>query len=279
MKVLFWILAILSIPAGLLMSFVSVLSDGLGFAGTGFGEVVIILGMFSLVVSIVCLVVGIIQLRKGKVKKAIVCSLVALAYCAAILAGFAIDDALHTIRHNKSVAEREEQMYGENWNDAPAIAGIPEQYQIILNKYYAVVRDSWSGDALMELGALAMADYYGDESLDSIGFVLMDLNADNEDELVIGAVSGEDQQGSEIFCIYFEAENPHYYINSVEENVYYLHFDETQGTYTAEIMGSDMAWFIKPAESDNAVDFDLIEGAMDPAGRMTLDLIPLSQYK
>lgn len=279
MKYLFWILLILSIPVGLFTSIISFFIQGLGFSGTVIGEVADILGMFSFVVCIVCLVLGIIRLRKGNVKKAIVCTLVALGYCAAIWAGIVIDEALITVMHNKSVAEREEQMYGENWNDAPAIGGIPPLYQEVLNKYYAVVRDRWSGDALMDLGAVAMADYYGDSPLDNIGFALMDLNGDNLDELVIGAVAQPGKQGSEVFCIYFDPENPHYFINSVEADVYYLHAGESDGTYAAEIAGSDMAWVIKPAESENDIDFNLREEAMDPSGRMTLELIPFSQYK
>ena len=279
MKVLFWILVILSIPVGLFMSFFSWLSHGLDLSGTIIGEVMCIPGMLSLLVCIICMILGIKKLCKGNVKKAIVCAVVALGYCAAIFAGIALDDAVHTMQHNKRISEREKQMYGENWNDAPAIDGIPKLYQKVLNTYYAVVRDRWSGEQLMDLGAVAMADYYGDVSLDNIGFALMDLNNDNVDELLIGAVAKPEQQANEIFCIYFDPENPHYYINSVEGDVYYLHFSESQGAYMAEIAGSDMVWLIKPAETENYVDFDLKEEAIDPAGRMTLALIPFSQYK
>ena len=279
MKFLFWILAILSIPAGLFMTFFSWLSHGLGLSGTIIGEVMYIPGLLSLLVCIICMILGIKKLRKGNVKKAIVCAVIALGYCAAIFAGIALDDAVHSMQHNKSVSEREKQMYGENWNDAPAIDGIPKLYQKVLNKYYAVVRDRWSGEELMDLGAVAMADYYGDESLDNIGFALMDLNNDNVDELVIGAVAKTEQQANEIFCIYFDPENPHYYINSVEGDLYYLHFSEPQGAYMAEIAGSDMVWMIKPAETENYIDLDLREEAMYPAGRMTLTLTPFSQYK
>ena len=63
MKMLFWILAILSIPAGLLMSVTCWLSEGLGLVGTGLGLVVIYAGMISVIVSIVCMVLGLKQLR------------------------------------------------------------------------------------------------------------------------------------------------------------------------------------------------------------------------
>lgn len=279
MKLLFWILAVLSIPVGLFMSFFSVLCDGLGLTFTVIGDIMLITGKFSLVVCIVCAVLGIIRLRKGDLKKAIVCTLVALGYCAAIVVGMLIDDAVHTVQMDKRIAQWNEQKYGENWDAAPAIEGIPELYQEVLNKYYAVVRDRWPGDQLMDLGAVAMAEYYGDASLENIGFALVDLNGDNVDELVIGAVAQSDQQGNAIFCIYSDPENPHYSINSVEGNVYYLHSGETEGTYELEIVGRDMAWVIEPAQSENTFDFNPREGAMDPAGRMTLALTPFCQYK
>ena len=279
MKILFWILAILMIPAGLFISFLCYMSHGLDLFGTVFGGIVCIVGMFALLVCIVCAVLGIIKLRKGNAKQAIALALVGIAYCGIIVAGICIDDAVDTMLLEKSIAERNEQLYGENWNAPPAIEGIPELYQEVLNKYYVVVRDEWSADQLMGLGAVSMAQYYGDASLDSIGFVLMDLNGDTIDELIIGAAAQIGEQGSEIFCIYSKPQNPSYAINSVEGQLYYLHSGETDGTYEVEIVGHDSAWVIETAEIENTFDFNLKEGVMDPTGRMTLDLIPFSCYK
>ena len=90
MKILFWILAILSIPVGLFVSIVCYMSHGLGLTGTGLGEVVCIAGMLAAVICIVCMVLGIIKLRKGDVKKAIVFALAGVAYCGIIIAGIFI---------------------------------------------------------------------------------------------------------------------------------------------------------------------------------------------
>ena len=169
--------------------------------------------------------------------------------------------------------------YGENWDAAPAIEGIPELYQEVLNKYYAVVRDRWPADQLMDLGAVAMADYYGDSSLDNIGFTFVDLNGDSIDEMVIGTVAHADQQANEIFCIYTDPQNPHYSISSVEGQLYYLRSGKADGTYEVEIAGEDVAWVIETAQSENVFDFYHREGAMDPAERMTLAMTPFSQYK
>lgn len=279
MKILFWILAIVSIPVGFCMTIIGYFADGMGFYSTGFGKAVCILAMFALLVSVVCAVVGIIMLRRKNVKKAVLFAVVALAYSVVIIAGTVIDEAVGTAQMEKNIAERNEQLYGENWDAAPAIDGIPEQYQEVLNKFYAVVRDRWPAEQLMDLGAVSMADYYGDASLDSIGFVLVDLNGDRVDELVIGAVAQTDQQGNEIFCIYTDPENPYYAINAVEGDVYYLHAGEADDAYVVEVAGDDMAWVIETAASENTFDYNFEEGAMAPAGRLTLAMTPFSAYK
>ena len=279
MKILFWILAILSIAVGLFVSVVCYASHGLGLTGTGIGEVVCIVGMLAAVICMICTVLGSKKLRKGDAKKAVVFAVAGLVYCGIIIGGIFLDDAVDTLLLKKSIAERNAQLYGENWDAPPAIEGIPERYQEVLNKYYAVIRDQWPADRLMDLGAVSMAEYYGDAPLDNIGFVLMDLNGDKVDELVIGAVAQAEQQGNEIFCIYSDPQNPSYVINGVEGKLYYLHSGEADGTYEAEIVGHHSAWVIETAERENTFDFNLKEGAMDPTGRMTLDLIPFSRYK
>ena len=279
MKILFWILAILSIAVGLFVSVVCYMSHGLGLTGTGIGEVVCIVGMLAAVICMICTVLGSKKLRKGDAKRAVVFAVAGLVYCGIIIGGIFLDDAVDTLLLKKSIAERNAQLYGENWDAPPAIEGIPEGYQEVLNKYYAVVLDRWPADQLMDLGAVSMAEYYGDAPLDNIGFVLMDLNGDKVDELVIGAVAQAEQQGNEIFCIYSDPQNPSYVINGVEGKLYYLHSGEADGTYEAEIVGHHSAWIIETAERENTFDFNLKEGAMDPDGRMTLDLIPFSRYK
>jgi hypothetical protein len=279
MKILFWILAILSIAVGLFVSVVCYASHGLGLTGTGIGEVVCIVGMLAAVICMICTVLGSKKLRKGDAKRAVVFAVAGLVYCGIIIGGIFLDDAVDTLLLKKSIAERNAQLYGENWDAPPAIEGIPERYQEVLNKYYAVIRDQWPAERLMDLGAVSMAEYYGDAPLDNIGFVLMDLNGDKVDELVIGAVAQAEQQGNEIFCIYSDPQNPSYVINGVEGKLYYLHSGEADGTYEAEIVGHHSAWIIETAERENTFDFNLKEGAMDPDGRMTLDLIPFSRYK
>ena len=278
MKMLFWILAILSIPAGLLMSVTCWLSEGLGLVGTGLGLGVVYAGMISVIVSIVCMVLGLKQLRKGDAKKAVAFALVGVIYSGVILAGIYIDDVMHTKQLEKEIAERNEEKYGEGWDEAPAIEGIPELYQEVLNKFYVAVRDQWPEDQLIDLAALSMAEYYGDASLDNVGFALMDVNSDGVDELVIGSTDPVEEGGTLIFCMYSDPENPFVNLSGVEGKSYYLHSGE-ENNYVAEIKDADAAWLLGAEEGSNMVDITYQEGALDPAGRLVLEMIPFAQYK
>lgn len=279
MKILFWILAILSIPVGLFVSVVSHFAGGLGFYSTAMGKVICLAGVLSVVVSVVCAVLGIIKLRKGNAKAAVVLALVGLVYSGAMIGGMLLDDAVDSAQMEKDIAERNEQQYGEGWDAAPDMEGIPELYQEVLNKFYAVVRDEWPTDQLMELGAMTMPEYYGDASLDNIGFTLMDVNGDGINELLVGTTAPVEEGGTAIFCMYSDPENPFINLQTFENEIYYLHAGETDGSYLMEIGGMDAAWQLNIEEGEAIVCIDYVEGAMDPAARLTLELIPFSQYK
>ena len=253
-------------------------SEGLGLVGTGLGLVVVYAGMISVIVSIVCMVLGLKQLRKGDAKKAVAFALVGVIYSGVILAGIYVDDVMHTKQLEKDIAERNEEKYGEGWDEAPAIEGIPELYQEVLNKFYVAVRDQWPEDQLIDLAALSMAEYYGDASLDNVGFALMDVNSDGVDELVIGSTAPVEEGGTLIFCMYSDPENPYVNLSGVEGKSYYLHFSE-ENTYVAEIKDADAAWLLGAEEGSNMVDITYQEGALDPAGRLVLEMIPFAQYK
>ena len=285
MKILFWILAILSIPVGLFVSFICYVIHGLGFAGTGFGEVVCVAGMLALVVSVIGVVFGVIKLRKGNVKKAIAFALVGVVYSGIMIAGIYIDDVANTMQLEKDIAERNDQLYGENWNAPPAIDGIPELYQEVLNKFYVAVRDEWPRDQIVDVATTEMAGYFGDASLDNIGFILMDVNGDGVNELMIGTTAPVDESGTAIFCIYSDPNGPHNTLDGVEGQIYYLHPGQG-GTHMAEIGGSYVPedgtkgyWLFGAYEDDRIVDINFQEGTLDPANRLTLEMIPFSQYK
>ena len=54
MKILFWLLAILSLPVGWFLSYTSYLMNGLRLPGTIIGEIACIAGIPALLVSILC---------------------------------------------------------------------------------------------------------------------------------------------------------------------------------------------------------------------------------
>ena len=279
MKLLFWILAILSIPIGLFVSVFCRVTLGLDLYCTIFGMIVCIVGMLAVVVSILCMVLGIIRLRKGNAKKAVALALVAIVFSGIMIAGIYVDDTVDTMRMDKDIAEHNVQLYGEDWAAVPAIEGIPELYQEVLNKFYAVVRDQWSAEQLLDLGAMTMTERYGDAPLDNIGFLLMDVNGDSVNELLIGTVNPVEEGGTEIFCMYSDPENPYINLQSIEGEVYYLHSGETSGAFIAEIGGENAAWLLAAEEGESIVGITYQEGAMDPAGRLTLEMIPFSSYK
>ena len=285
MKILFWILAITSLPVGLFMSFVSWVAESLGLSGTGIGVIVCYAGMFSVVVSIVCAVLGMIKLRKGNVKKAVIFALVGVAYSGIILGGMYIDEAVHAVMMDRDIAARDEAMYGEGWDSAPAIDGIPELYQEVLNKFYVAVRDEWPRDQIVDVATTEMAGYFGDASLDNIGFILMDVNGDGVDELMIGTTAPVDESGTAIFCMYSDPKCPHNTLDGVEGQIFYLHPGQGS-THMAEIGGSYVPedgikgyWLLGAYEDDRIVDINFQEGTLDPANRLTLEMIPFSQYK
>ena len=286
MKILFWLLAIVSLPLGCFMSIVAWFAGGLGLAGTTIGEIVNFAGMFSLVVSVVCVVLGILKLRRKDVKKAVLFALVGVAYSVVILGGIYLDEAVHTMQYERDLANRNEQTYGENWDAPPAIEGIPELYQEELNKFYAAVRNEWSADQLVDLNAEEMANYYGDASLDHIGFLLMDVNGDGVEELMIGTTAPVEEGGTAIFCMYSDPENPFVTLYGEAEMIYHLHpgengthVAEIGGTYVAENGSTDGVWLLEVEEGASIVNSTYQEKPMDPAGRLTLEMIPFSQYK
>ena len=278
MKILFWVLAILSIPAGVFMSIVCSASRGLGLTYTIIGDVVCIAGMFAVAVSVICAVLGIIMLRRGNAKKAVAFALAGVVYSGIILAGVFMDEAVDTMLMKKEMEKRNDQLYGENWDAPSAIEGIPKLYQKELGKYYVVIRDKWSSDQLMDLGVVAMPDYYGDVSLDNIGFALMDMNGDSVNELLIGTVDPAEEGGTVIFCMYSNPENPFLNLTSTEGETYYLHPGEADGTYMAEISGADAAWLFRVEEGEGISDVIYQEVALNPDDRLTLEMIPFSSY-
>ena len=104
------------------------------------------------------------------------------------------------------------------------------------------------------------------------------MNGDTIDELLIGTTAPV-EGGTGIFCIYDDPENAQYTLVTIESDIYYLHSGAAEGKYLAEIGGEAATWRLESWEGERGVDIIYEEVAMDPAGRLTLELIPFSQYK
>lgn len=89
-------------------------------------DIAILMVSAGLVVSFVCMVLGMIMLHKGKVKKAVVFALVGTVYSSIVIAGVFIDDAVDTRLLEKDIEERNNQLYGEKWKISSSLAGIPK---------------------------------------------------------------------------------------------------------------------------------------------------------
>lgn len=274
--ILFALVALFVLWNSLLFSFACYMAYGLDLGGSLFGTALCLAGIATVAVGLVGVILGIIRLRKGRKALAFLLAVLGAIYGGLIYGGIAIDEAFSATRMEQNLANWMDETYGEGWNTPPAIEGIPEGFQEILNQFYVVVRDCWPAERLMDLGAVSMPGHYGDASLENIGFVLMDLNGDSVDELVIG---GAAEDATAVFCVYTDPTMPFYSICSTGGETYYLHPGQTEGAYEAELEGMNSAFVIVPAQTENTFDFDYREGAMDPANRLALDLIPFAQYK
>ena len=280
MKVLAWILAVAMIPVGLFASVIFYVSFSLGLSAGSVGGVLCLVGILSAVICIVGSVLGIKQLRRGNVKKAFAWILAGAVFIGIISAGLGICDVLNTKRVANIVAAEQAQLYGENWDAPPAMEGIPENCVELMNQYYAIIKNEWPAEELNVVNSVAMADYYGDAPLDNIGFCFKDLNGDGINELIIGTAAPTAEGGTAFFCIYYGAGDLSYTLDSEAGETYYLHDGESEGTYVAELAGQELAWVIEPVtDGDGYLEITEREGAMDPAGRLTLEMIPFSQYK
>ena len=274
--ILFALVALCVLWPSLLFSFACYMMYGLDLSSSLLGTALSLAGIATVAVGVVGVILGIIRLRKGKKALAFLLALLGAIYGGLIYGGIAIDEALSATRTEQNLANWMDETYGEGWNTPPAIEGIPEGFQEILNQFYVVVRDYWPAEKLVDLGAVSMPDHYGDAALENIGFALMDLNGDKVDELVIGAAA---EDATAVFCVYTDPTMPFYSICSTGGETYYLHPGQSEGTHEVEIEGMNSAFVIAPAQTENTFDFDYREGTMDPANRIPLELIPFAQYK
>lgn len=281
MKLLFYAVSALLIPVYLFLSVFFNLYQIVGENG------IAIAGSMTAVVGLIGLALGVFFFSKKKrVRTAFLCAGAGLAYALVILAAIVVLDAAHSRAHSEQADARYRALYGENWDAPPAVKGLPEHYETILNQYYAVVSQSFSLERIKEtdLYAYTLPSHYGDCPEEEIGYALMDLDNDGAEELLIGKTLGDDG-ATVIFTAYTDASNPYPVLTGAEGELYYLH-PGSGGVYTVEIAGTSEdgtpitgAWILSQGTQEGGFDFAYSDVRLDADARMTLELTPFSQYK
>ncbi len=99
-----------------------------------------------------------------------------------------------------------------------------EKYASVLALYHTALKEEWEPGKLAEEGFSPLARYcYGEDVLDKIGYAFLDLDGDGIEELLIGAIGGDDfirQQVFELYCM--EGGVPKQVFTGMERNRYYL---------------------------------------------------------
>lgn len=191
-------------------------------------------------------------------------------------------------------------------------------YMQQIERYYAAISNQWDESAYFdhEMSPL-VAYYYDGNPLDNVGFTIMDLNGDNIQELIIGAIknaeqdplifeiwtlnSGEPvmlaQSGSrnryymqyaeedDMWSVAYEAEN-----GAANHAVYYLHlaegrFEVIQGVIFDAVASENDPWFMAydldwDISNDMPIDEDTANAVME-AGRniyIAIEYLPYSRF-
>ncbi len=79
------------------------------------------------------------------------------------------------------------------------------EYISVLTAYHTALKEEWEKQKLSDGGFSILAAYcYGEDILEKIGYSFLDLDGDGIDELLIGAIGGDDfirQQIFELYCL------------------------------------------------------------------------------
>ena len=194
-------------------------------------------------------------------------------------------DVVHTHKSNVDYDNKLVEIYGENWVTPSNYSEIPDGYERVLNMMYEAVKEQWTQEGFGNNGELwgvdTMIPYYGESSLENIGFIVKDLNNDGVDGLLIGTTN----EGTLVFIVYYDPENTSQLFSGVEGRTYYVHNGDN-GLYQFEIDGlndegnpMNASWSLIQGTADNLMDFNYVEGTLDPMNRLTLEMIPFADYK
>lgn len=219
-------------------------------------------------------------------KRALLCTFGGFIMILGLTVCYALFNSFGANLVNESLRAALEQDYGEDWDAASNYEQLPETYQVILDKKYVVVRDRWDRDALIHREHLSwkLPEFYGENSLDNIGFGLMDLNGDGNEELLIGQVSQEGEP-TVILSVYSDPESPQQVFQTYDTMVHYLH-KQDDGTYLVECdveydTGEKEVYMLMLTYgvNGNPAGNTAVDMPAEPANRCYVELIPFAQYR
>ena len=106
-------------------------------------------------------------------------------------------------------------------------------YMQQIERYYTAISSQWDESAYFDQEMSAMVVYYYEgNALDNIGFQFMDLDGDNVQELIIGAIKNA-KQDPLVFEIWTLKNGvPTMLVQSGSHNRYYLQYTEEDNTWT-----------------------------------------------
>ncbi len=107
---------------------------------------------------------------------------------------------------------------------------VAEKYASVLTSYHTALKEEWKPGKLVEEGFSSIAAYcYGEDTLDKIGYAFLDLDGDGTEELLIGAIGGDDFIRQQIFELYCLKDGvPARVIEAWERNRYYLCWENSR---------------------------------------------------
>lgn len=206
----------------------------------------------------------------------------------------------------------------ENEGDASSDS-VAEIYAQQVERYYTAISDQWDESTYFDHEMSPMAAYYYEENaLDNVGFAFIDLDGDNIQELIIGAIRNSEQHplvfelwtlnnGEPVMLAQSGSRNRYYLQYAEEDNawsiayeaengaanhaVYYLQlsagkFEVIQGVLFDAVASESAPWFMTydldwDISNDMPIDEDAANAVME-AGRniyTAMEYLPYSLYK
>lgn len=113
--------------------------------------------------------------------------------------------------------------------------GYSGAYKEILQTYDTALQEQWNPGQLMEEGLSVLLSYcYEGDPLSNVGYALLDVNGDDQEELIIGTIHGDEFVDKMVFALYTMTEDgPQQVFVGEERNRYYIMAEEAGGYFFA----------------------------------------------